>query len=269
MFLQLLLVLQPFVVGDLEGQLGNQLFTIAATVSVALDHGAQPVFPDLEQKATYNIPMNRKTLFSHLLTHISCPVRSCYREPHFHYAPIPYRPYMKIQGYFQSEKYFIHHKREILELFAPSNEIIRYLERHYSDLLTHPRSVAIHVRFYHEDPEQICHIAPRRDYFEKAIALFSEESLFVVFSNQMQKCKELLSGISGTFCFIEGELDYHDLYLMSRCRDQIISNSSFSWWAAYLNPNPNKVVIAPDPWFNPAYGLDTKDLIPSDWIILH
>jgi hypothetical protein len=256
------------VIGELEGQLGNQCFVIAATVSLALDHDATPIFPDLIGKRDYNIPLNHEKIFFRLHSRRSCPAQLIYREPHYHFAPIPYHPNMKIKGYFQSEKYFMHHKREILELFAPSPEIVRYLTDKYADLLAHPCTVAIHVRFYHEDPEQKCHLAPRREYVEKAMALFPEGALFVVFSNQIEKCKELLAGIDRPMRWIEGESHYHDFYLMSLCKHNIISNSSFSWWGAYLNTNPTKVVVAPRSWYNPAYGLDTRDLLPDSWIVI-
>ncbi len=260
---------QSFVVGELEGQLGNQFFIIAAAVSLSLDHHATPVFPDLEGKTLYNIPLNREKVFANLYTKLpSSPIQFVYKEPCYHYTPISYQPNMKICGYFQSEKYFYHHKQEILQLFAPSEEIMRHLTTHYADILSHPASVSIHVRFYHEDPEQKCHLAPRRSYFEKAVSLFPENTLFVVFSNQMEKCRELLQGIKKNFVFIENDLYHHDFYLMSLCKDNIICNSTFSWWAAYLNPNPGKRVVAPKAWYNPHYGLNTKDLLPLTWICL-
>ena len=248
--------------------MGNQFFIIATATSLALDHGAIAVFPDLENKKAYNIPLNREKVFSHLSAYSPRKVRSTYQEPFYHYQKIPYRPNMKIRGYFQSEKYFAHHRKEIMELFAPSSAITEYLWNHYSDLLLHSQTVSIHIRFYHEDPLQKCHLAPRRDYIEKAISLFPEESLFVVFSNQTENAKQLLSGIDRNFRFIEGEAHYHDFYLMSLCKDNIICNSSFSWWAAYLNPNFSKTVVAPRAWYNPAYGLNTQDLLPETWIAI-
>jgi len=268
--LPLLLTAKSFVVGDLEGQLGNQLFIIATTVSLALDHDATPIFPDLKKKKLYNIPINRKEVFSHLHSRLPDDTEYSYhyKEPYYHYAKIPYRPNMRISGYFQSEKYFAHHKQEILALFAPPPKILAYLTEKYSDIITHPDIVSIHVRFYHEDPEQKCHLAPRRAFYEKAITYFPPDTQFIVFSNQMEQCKELLSGLGRNLRYIENEEYYHDFYLMSLCKHNILSNSSFAWWAAYLNPNPSKIVIAPKAWNNAAYGLDTKDLIPDEWIAI-
>lgn len=256
----------PFVTAQLMGQLGNQLFIIAATVSLALDHNAAAIFPDFMENKEYKIPLNYKRLFYSLPVDLPKPVGFTYKEPRFSYNPIPYRPNMKLFGYFQSEKYFASHKKEILDLFAPPSDILAYLSSHYKEILEHPKTVSIHVRIYHEDPTGKAHPTCSRDYFERAVALFPDDSLFVVFSNQMQECKALLSSVSKNLYFIEGEDHFIDLYLMSFCKHNIIANSSFSWWAAYLNPNPEKKVVAPKIWFNPAYLSDTDDLLPEGWL---
>lgn len=270
LFFSFRLFSQSYVSGELKGQLGNQCFIVAAAVSLALDRGAIAVFPDFLSKTEAGIPLNYKKIFFRVNTDLPrhCMLR-CYEEPHFHYAPIPKLQNIKISGYFQSEKYFGHHKREILELFAPSDEIREYLFNKYQNLIGHPNSVSIHVRsYFREDPHQNTYLACSRSYLEKAIESFSRDALFVVFSNDMSWCRELLSGIERNFCFIEEEEYYHDFYLMSLCKHNIISNSSFSWWAAYLNKNSDKKVIAPKEWFNPRTGLDIRDLIPEGWICL-
>lgn len=266
LFFPCLLLAKPVVVGNLVGQLGNQFFIIAAATSLAIDNDAIAVFPDLEKKLGYNIPLNRKHVFPHLLTRHQNFLQYDYKEPHFHYAKIPYVPNIRIQGYFQSEKYFAHNKQAILDLFAPSPEIMQYLTNKYSDILNDPNTVSIHIRFYHEDPEEKFYIGCRKEFIEAAMALFPKDSHFIVFSNRMGKCKEFLSTIQGNFRFIEGETHYHDLYLMSLCKHNIISNSSFSWWAAYLNPNPSKKVVSPAAWFTPQAGLSMQDLLPEAWI---
>jgi len=256
----------PFVTAELMGQLGNQLFIIAATVSLGLEHGATPTFPDLIETKNYQIPLNYEKLFHSLPVNLPNPVSFIYREPHFPYEPLPYQPNMKLYGYFQSEKYFSKYKQEILALFAPPSEIISYLALRYADILEHTMTISIHMRFYHEDPTGKVHPTCDRNYFEKAMALFPDNALFVVFSNNMEQCKDLLSNISKNLRFIEGEDHFCDLYLMSLCKHNIIANSSFSWWGAYLNRNPEKQVIAPKLWFHPTYPANTKDLLPERWI---
>lgn len=266
-----LTAVQPVVVGHLHHQLGNQFFIIAATASLAWDHDAMPVFPNLIKQKKHNTTLNYKKIFFRLNATIpeGTELGFHYYEPHHHFAPIPYQPNMQITGYFQSEKYFAHHKNEIKELFAPSDEIKNYLTNKYRDILDHPNTVAVHVRsFLEEDPKQTTFITYGLDYYKKAMALFPPDTLFVVFSNKMKWCKRLFKKIQSNIRFIEGEKYYHDFYLMSMCKHNIVCNSSFSWWAAYLNPYEEKIVVTPKLWFNPNFEADTKDVIPSEWIVI-
>lgn len=263
---------KSYVSGKIMGQLGNQMFIIAATYGVALDNNAEPLFPDFRnptRPAYENLALNYKMIFNRLNISPIGRKTYVYNEPFFHYSPIKFRNNMKLFGYFQSEKYFKKHKETIIDLFSPSSEILSYLEK-YQDIIENPATVAVHVRSYlMEDPTGGCHPTLSIEYFEKAMELFSEDSLFVIFSNDIKKCKKEFAHIDKNIRFIENEIHIHDFYLMSMCKHHIISNSTFSWWAAYINRNPDKIIIAPSKWFGPKFSMNnTKDLIPDEWKIL-
>ncbi len=262
----------PFIIGRLSGQLGNQFFIIAATVSLALKHGAIPVFPDFiaQKDAGYNFKENYDHIFSSLNVSLTSEeVEYYYREPEYPFSPIPYHDNMEIRGWFQSEKYFLDHKNEIIDLFSPSQEVMDYLRSKYADIIDNPHAVAIHFRSYlQEDPNQKVYVNLGMDYYENAMSYFPDDTQFVVFSQHMKWCKEHFSHMGKNVRFIEGEKAYHDLYLMSLCKHNIIGNSTFSWWGAYLNKNPQKKVLAPANWFSPSYNHDTKDLVPNEWMLV-
>lgn len=264
---------KPFVRGTLQGRLGNQFFIVAANVSLALDNGAEAVFPDFIQRFDSDIPTNYKNVFWRLnVSKPSKKVSFFYQEPYIPFTNIPFHPNMQTCGWFASEKYFIHHKKEILALFAPSRTITEYLNKKYQDIINQPNTVAVHARAYFLEDANAANLfmSYGADYFEKAMSLFPDDTLFVVFSDKMDWCKEEFSKIDKNIIFIEGETHFHDLYLMSMCKHQILSNSTFSWWGAYLNPNPTKLVIAPPQWFSPGSGMeDSLDLFPEEWIILN
>lgn len=273
----------PYVQARVWGRLGNHFFIIAAATSLALENNAKAVFPDFplaltsefDPNSNYNQPslcLNYEKIFSHLnVSNLGVEPELVYQESSFNYTPIPYQPNMLLEGWFQSEKYFCKHKKEILELFAPSKEVLEYLEGQYKAIIEHPYTVSVHLRNYNKERSDLNKVYPTygREYVEKAMNLFSEEeALFIVFSDQMEWAKEELAQIPRKMIFIEKEPCYHDIYLMSLCKHQIIANSSFSWWGAYLNKNPNKRVIAPPLWFCPEYNHNEDDLIPKEWIVL-
>ena len=261
---------ETFIEGKLTGQLGNQMFIIAAAVSLALDHDATPVFPDLQSIKIDNIPLNYEHIFQNLNTETPTNIIHQYHEPHYHYREIPYMKNMSIHGYFQSEKYFQAHKSKIIDLFSASQKIEMFLREKYSYILDNPKTVSIHLRCYLDhDPELKFYVQHGEAYCEEAIKQFPEDSIFVVFSNNMDYTKYELRNIDREMIFIEGETHYHDLYLMSKCRHNIICNSSFSWWAAYLNQNPEKIVIAPSRWFAPGANMNQQDIVPKEWRVIN
>jgi len=250
----------------LAGQLGNQMFQIAAVTSYALDHNCQFSVPHLtyawkssEYRSNVLSRVNVET-YHHFSENMSYD-ESMYTRYDI-YSPLPYESGIKlcIYGFFQSEKYFAHHRDEIVRLFAPTREISNYIDQKYSQILAHP-TVAIHVRTFIPDgrnPDQVGIGGVTWDYYIKAIELFPKECHFLVFSDSMNWTKENFPKVKRDITFIEGEPFYIDFYLMSSCHHQIISpESTFSWWAAWLNNNPSKIVVA---------YRNTSDFLPTDWV---
>lgn len=260
---------QPYINMHFGGRLGNQMFQVAAALSLAKDNNAQAIFSDLIEREVEDVPLNHKIFFATLqaIKPPTAPNYTFYEHPHFHFVPISFHPNMEIYGYFQSEKYFKHNKELICNFFEVSEEIHNYLTEKYGDLLDHPQTVAIHMRAYKlEDPNiEKCFPFLPSSFFMKAADLFPEDALFVIFSDNPQWAKEEMKEFTRPHVFIEGEKHYHDIYLMSFCKHQILSTSSFSWWGAYLNKNPNKIVVAPDPWFVPTSGHDSTNVIAEGW----
>jgi len=94
------------------------------------------------------------------------------------------------------------------------------------------------------------------------------EKTYLIFSDDIEWCKLNFDFLENKI-FVNGNTDFQDLYLMSKCNDNIIANSTFSWWGAWLNQNPNKKVIAPKIWFGNFYSnFNTNDLYFQDSIIL-
>ena len=95
------------------------------------------------------------------------------------------------------------------------------------------------------------------------MASLSPETKYLIFSDDPQWCLDNFK--MEKFRVVEGEQDWVDLYLMSECKNNIIANSSFSWWSAWLNSSPDKRIIAPQKWFGPDGPQDEYDLVPSTW----
>jgi hypothetical protein len=97
---------------------------------------------------------------------------------------------------------------------------------------------------------------------------FISNKTIILFSNDIDWCKKNLILDGKELIYIENNFDYIDLWMMSLCENNIIANSSFSWWGAWLNKNNNKIVVAPKKWFGNALQHNTKDLYPEKWIVI-
>lgn len=178
-------------------------------------------------------------------------------------------------GYFQSYKYFETNSKFVKNLFrVPTSK----LDKDNCDLireLKSTNSIAVHIRrgdyISNKEVKDIHGICDKEYYIEAMDILNSKvkNPVFYFFSDDVNWVKEEFSKIESKF-FIEhnqGSESWKDLILMKYCQHNIIANSSFSWWGAWLNDNPNKFVIAPKMWFkNIEMNNRTKDLIPSSWL---
>tara|TARA_R110000824_G_scaffold101327_2_gene240696 strand:+ start:8542 stop:9324 length:783 start_codon:yes stop_codon:yes gene_type:complete len=252
---------------QLQGGLGNQMFQIAAAYGVALRNNVIPQFnfenhylPLQGRKAKNYIDSVFRNIKINNALHS---FENTYREESHHFSEIEYKEDLYLIGYFQSERYFSDCKEEIRELFAPSDEISSYLQDKYDDILN-KISTSIHIR--RGDYLKFSNIHPQctQEYYIKAISLVAPTEVYVVFSDDPEWCKSNFAG--SKFYVVDNEEDYIDMYLMSKCNNNIIANSSFSWWGAWLNTNQSKKVITPSRWFGNDGPQDTQDIIPDDWI---
>jgi hypothetical protein len=193
-------------------------------------------------------------------------------EPHFNYwSGINQLDDDKyLYGYWQSEKYFIEFAENIREDFTfklPFSD----QNAEIAEQLTQVNAVSLHVRRgdYVSNAKNAFIGVCSLEYYRKAIEHIKSlvgMPVFFVFSDDIDWVKNNLA-LDKTSVFVghnKGGESYNDMRLMSLCKHNIIANSSFSWWGAWLNSNPQKIVIAPRQWF--ASGQDDRDLIPEAWI---
>lgn len=243
--------------------LGNQMFQVATMLSHAADIGAIAVFPDLINPDFGGYHNN---IFSNLLT---IPEKHTfavgqYTHPTFEYRQLPYLINFIYSGYFQSEKYFAHNRSLILQNLNVDT-IYNKIVTKYKDILS-GITVSIHVRRGDYVVLSDKHPVMSLEYYKKAIQYIGKYDRLIVFSDDIEWCKTNLKFSHAKY--IENEPDYIDMVLMSKCTHNIIANSTFSWWAAWLNKNKDKIVIAPKEWFGVQRNLSDVDIVPEEWVKL-
>ncbi len=291
------------IVVRLAGGLGNQMFQYAAGRRLAQHHKVELKLdlselencpagctPRTFQLNTLNISAGiaspeeiastfclQETLWglawSKLRQVVGFPRATMVTERHFHFDPrvlsAPRQSYLV--GYWQSEKYFDEvsdalrreftcreplsgENRRVAEAIGACNSVSVHVRR--GDYVTNPASSETHgvcgMDYYHPCVEELCRTVPEPHLF-----LFSDEPEWVE--------AHFATGLPTTVVGHNGpELAHEDLRLMSLCRHNIIANSSFSWWGAWLNQNHGKIVFAPKKWLRDERH-DTSDVVPAAW----
>lgn len=262
----------------LKGGLGNIMFQLAALEAMSIDSGIKSFYYNIDSQIrlidndtnhnpTVKHASKYLTMFKNFnwyKNHTSYKSSKTVNVP-FHYTKIKPESGVCYDGFFQSEKFFKHKESYIRHMFEPSDDIMNYIKSKYPFLFTE-NITSLHVR--RGDYLKLSHVLPPQtlEYYKTAIDIIGKDSKFLVFSDDMQWCKETFSGDNFIF---SNEDDYIELFMMSFCKNNIMSNSSFSWWGSWLNKNQNKKVIAPKIWFAQEAinnkGWNPSDIIPALW----
>lgn len=285
----------------LNGGLGNQLFQYAAAYSLAsknndlLKIDVAGYQTDTNQKQIYrNLDIadfsisaeiaspvevkktkNRWGSFSKLLRLFRQKILKLYYVD-WHPAILNQVGNIYLDGYFQSEKYFLGRFDRIVEEFTLKTDLYKEIEPIVNGIQSKPISVSLHIRRgdYAENPKTMKHhLVCDVGYYERAIKYMQQKfpslHLFIFSDDPDWVKKNLFLGEHTTFISsskgIKNSLrPSQELVLMSKCNHHIISNSSFSWWGAYLNQSASKTVLVPDIWNN-GY-IAQPNIAPEGWV---
>lgn len=250
----------------LKGGLGNMMFQIAAAEAVSQKINVEAVFyPRTTGIVHRQVDAYVDNIFRNVTFDQSPQYLNTYHEPSFSYHKLPEYDHFLYDGHFQSEKYFYDCKDYIRKIFSPTESFIAKTLERYPDI---SKSCGIHVRRgdYLNFPD--IHPVMRSDYFKRGIgtieSLDKDCNNVYVFTNDEEWCKTNLD--MRNIIIVKNENDWEDLWIMSLCKNYVISNSSFSWWSAWLGSKDGSITIAPDSWFGPRGPQDTQDLYCKDWI---
>jgi hypothetical protein len=277
----------------LQGGLGNQLFQYAAgkalahrlnkpfkletITSLQKDKKRSIALQGLQGDFALASPKEVKefltfpSLYRHNTAFFSRFGRNIYKEPHFHFDKnfSCLKDPVFLDGFWQSPFYFQDIESTIRKDFTVKPELVsKVLEK--GKELEQRSSVAVHVRRgdFTNKAATSYHGILSAFYYEKAIGLIKEKdpsACIYFFSDDIEWVKQNLA-VDKNVQFISSfeNSAIEDFYLMTKCRHNIVANSSFSWWPAWLNSNPDKMVIAPKKWFVDT-TINTNDLIPPEW----
>lgn len=235
------------------GNLGNQLFQIASITGIALANKTKAAFPEWKYEKYFESPLPHGKQAAELL-----------KEKHFHFDEslfhIGGQDY-DLSGYYQSSKYWQHSEEGIKKQFSFKAEFKQQVKEKFADAFNKP-VVAISIRRGDFVDNPVYYQVPISYYLSAFYKYFPDHNI-LIFSDDFKYCRQHFEPVNNVF-YSEGLSDIEQLCLMSQCDDFIISNSTFSWWGAYLSGSKN--VIRPVKNFD-NYDADEKDFWPPEWIV--
>lgn len=273
---------------NINSGLGNQLFMIANGYSYSLSHGKNLKLPVRQSKYWDTILWKCKEF----LVNEKVKTDVMFREKNFYFTKIrAINKSIVFNGFFQSDKYFIEHEAKIKELFELNDNLKLFANTQFKKLgiYNNEITVAVHIRRGDYLKHANKHITQPVSYYKEAKKIMLQKigykPKFLYFSDDPVWVRENLE-LDSRDIIVQGFTDYEDLALMQKCHHFIITNSTFSWWAAWLSESfngylniPNnillkdiktrdKIVIAPAKWFGPAGPKNWKDIYPSGWTVI-
>ena len=254
------------IINNLMGGIGNQLFQISAgfahAKNIQTDYAINYKI-GLGNGQGYHHRRYRDTLYKRI-PETNHNVFIPYQDPKFSYTPISKLNNLCLIGYFQSKKYFLGYEEEVKSLFefpnSLSNKVLNKLNK------IKKKKVGIHLRlgdYRAKSTEGVFHKIDYSSYLNNATKHFGDDHDFLIFSDDLNLLEHEVN--FRNFVNLENDNEIEDLYSLSQCDSVIISNSSFSWWGAFLGKTKEKV-ICPDKWFGPRGPKDSQDLYEDSWI---
>lgn len=278
------------IITRLKGGMGNQMFQYALGRALSLKYATSlgldvsfydPKFPSRRQydlnifNITGKILDKNEIPFKYRLFHnikiLEKLVKHKGKEKSFPFDPEVFslKGNLYLDGYWQSPKYFAGFEEVIQKDFALKNPL-RDNVKALAEEISNTKSLCIHVR-RGDYVGNKAHEVITNEYYEKGIRYISGKTSIekiYVFSDDVEWCKNNLKFEFPTM-FVgneyAGEKGEEHMFLMSQCKNFIIANSSFSWWAAWLSNYKEKIIVCPKQWF-PDVSINTSDLIPSEWV---
>lgn len=253
-----------------SGGMGNQMFQYAAAFAYAKKHRKEVYIPKKNALSKHfnisgNIINDNTPVYSHQSEDIQKELSAKKGWHRFNDKIYQIPNFVHLGGYMQSEKFFSEVKDDIRKEFTfsnpPDDKNKKIIEQMHQE-----NSVCLHIR----RGDYIGNGYPllTQKYYDNAIQYIKErdpDPMHVyVFSNDIKKAKNIFH-TQEQHTFVHNKKDIEDLRLMTHCRHNIIANSTFSWWGAYLNPNPNKIVVMPDKW-DYRYNWWLDEIALKDWV---